>query len=341
MNESFSDLSVAGGIWEEECLRNFYDIETYNKRGYVYASVLGGGTCNSEFEFLTGCSMANIKPGIYPYQAYNLNHSDSLVRLFHENGYQTIAFHPYIAHNWNRDRIYKELGFDVFLSSDDMEYTDYISWGVSDQCNYDYIKKLYEEKKGPLFLFNVTMQNHGGYEDIQLKEGTEYVSVDKKYSKYEDLVTYLTLMRESDRAFKDFIEYFSKAEEPVLICIFGDHQPFLNDTLLKELNIGSTIDEQEKRYMIPFMIWSNFDTEISGQKCDMGINYLGAHLLEILNMKSDYAEYLLHLQKQIPVMNAVGYQTKDGIWHDYSEENKLLDEYKCIAYYQLFDRYSN
>ena len=40
-------------------------------------SVMGGGTANSEFEFLTGNSMAFIGTGKYPYQLYDLSESDS------------------------------------------------------------------------------------------------------------------------------------------------------------------------------------------------------------------------------------------------------------------------
>ena len=45
-------------------------------KGDCYVSAMGGGTCNSEFEFLTGSTMGMLGAGVYPYMLYDLRGAD-------------------------------------------------------------------------------------------------------------------------------------------------------------------------------------------------------------------------------------------------------------------------
>ena len=345
MNESFSDLNVFGKIDSEDSLKYWNSLDTYIMRGNVYTSTVGGGTCNSEFEFLTGNTMANINDQGYPYRNYNLKSTYNIAKyLKDEHGYNSVAFHPYYADNWNRTIVYKNFGFDDFISSEDMsdEEFSYIGWGESDDADYDKVIQIVENnQQQPLFLFNVTMQNHGGYlQDLQA--GYELVSVADKYAGYKDVVNYLTLIRESDHAYEKLITYLEGLDRPVLLCMFGDHQPALDDAFVEDITSSysgdSEIEKRQQRYITPYMIWSNYDTGVEQMQKDMSLNYLGANLLDIMGYRTSYTNYLLNLETEIPVMNAVGYQTKDDVWHGWEEENNLINEYKIVQYYETFDR---
>ena len=64
MNESYSDLSILGDFKTSVPYMSFYQsLQKNTIRGNLSVSVLGGGTCNSEFEFLTGLSMAFLPVG--------------------------------------------------------------------------------------------------------------------------------------------------------------------------------------------------------------------------------------------------------------------------------------
>ena len=345
MNESFADLSVLGDFVSDDYLASFYDIDDYLLRGMVYPSVCGGGTCNSEFEFLTGSSMANVKPGIYPYQNYDLSNASNLVQVFNNLGYQTVAFHPYQAENWNRINVYNSFGFQEFLSQEDMTDKEILSWTISDHSDFEKIKEIYENRAAPLFLFNVTMQNHGGY-NVPIRSDVELVSIEKQYSGYSDVINYLTLIRESAHAFKELLDYFAAQPDPVIICMFGDHQPILDEDFLS--SITQTVSDEEhsildakQRYITPYIIWSNYDvystqdTE-STKQTDMSLNYLGANLLGLLGISTPYSQYLLSLQQQIPIVNSVGYQDSLGEWFSLEIENPVLTEYQSVQYYELF-----
>ena len=347
MNESFADLSVLGDFVSDDYLASFYDIDDYLLRGMVYPSVCGGGTCNSEFEFLTGSSMANVKAGIYPYLNYDLSNASNLVQVFNNLGYQTVAFHPYQAENWNRINVYNSFGFQEFLSQEDMTDKEILSWTISDHSDFEKIKEIYENRTAPLFLFNVTMQNHGGY-NVPIRSDVELVSIEKQYSGYSDVINYLTLIRESADAFKELLNYFAAQPDPVIICMFGDHQPILDEDFLS--SITQTVSDEEhsildakQKYITPYIIWSNYDvystpdTE-STKQTDMSLNYLGANLLGLLGISTSYSQYLLSLQQQIPIVNSVGYQDNLGEWFSLEIENPALTEYQSVQYYELFGK---
>lgn len=59
MNESYSDLSVLGNfLTSDDVLSTFNSLTNNVIKGYALSSVYGGGTANSEYEFLTGNTMA-------------------------------------------------------------------------------------------------------------------------------------------------------------------------------------------------------------------------------------------------------------------------------------------
>src|SRR5699024_4707076 len=58
MNEAFSDLSVVGDFTTNQDYMPFiHNLEEDTIKGNLYMSIFGSGTCNSEFEFLTGNTM--------------------------------------------------------------------------------------------------------------------------------------------------------------------------------------------------------------------------------------------------------------------------------------------
>lgn len=339
MNESFADLKVIGDFKADKCLTNWENINQFVMRGNAYASVRGGGTCNSEFEFLTGSSMANLPNSVYPYQMYNFEQVFNLASEFFRNGYETIAIHPENKYNWNRKKVYSEYGFESFLSIDEFEYKEYYRYYISDAADFQQVISSYENSEEPVFIFNITMQNHGGYNIEHFSKDTDFVEIEKKFRLYEDVIAYLTLIRESDKAFTTLLEYFSQVKEPVIICMFGDHQPAIDDEFIEELLDSEelSLEERQKLYCVPYIIWSNYDTGITNVIQDTSLNYLGMDVLEIAGISSPYSQFLTSMQREIPIINALGYQTSDKVWHSFNEENEMVNRYRKLQYYMLFE----
>ena len=123
MNESFSDLSVLGDFETNEDYMPFiHSLEQGEKNtvtGMLNVSVCGGNTANTEFEFLTGNTMAFLPQGSIPYQQYINGDLKALPDYLKTLGYQTIATHPYNAGGWERDTVYPMLGFNESVFKDD------------------------------------------------------------------------------------------------------------------------------------------------------------------------------------------------------------------------------
>ncbi|MFR3320528.1 MAG: sulfatase-like hydrolase/transferase [Lachnospiraceae bacterium] len=122
--------------------------------------------------------------------------------------------------NWNLFNVYSELGFDEFYDGDSVSDGEQMRWMLSDYADFQKIIELYENKEEDnLFIFNVTMQNHGGYEGTWDNfANTVDLSAQGDFPQAEQ---YFSLIKETDAAFKELIDYFEKVDEPTLICFFG------------------------------------------------------------------------------------------------------------------------
>lgn len=344
MDETFSDLHSLGDFsCSEDVLKEWYSVDDFILRGNLYVSVYGGGTANSEFEFLTGNSIANCAPGSIPYQIYDLKDVGNLAGMLSGKGYRATAIHPQYKGNWNRMRTYGNFGFETFLGMEDFENPRYLRGHISDESSFDKVIEVYEQSKDRQFIFNVTMQNHGGY-NIEELEGEEIVRLEDGGELYPDVETYLTVMKESDQAVRKLLDYFKEVEEPVIICIFGDHHPGINTDWIEHV-MGKpgeelTLEELERKYAVPYMIWANYDTSYEQCEMDTSANYLGPLLLEAAGLEqSAYTDFLLRMREEIPVVNAFGYRTDNGVWHSLEEEDSTgwLKNYQMVQYYAMFD----
>lgn len=338
MNESFADYRAVGDNALEGDYMPYIDSLTGNVlKGNLYVSTLGGGTANTEFEVLSGASCAYVPST--PYETLFNHEMDSIVSTLKENSYYAEAYHPYTKANWNRDEAYFYMGFDEYNALEDMEVSeaDYVRWCISDYRDYQDVIKAYEENNdNRFFMFNVTMQNHGGYaEEYENFADTVDLSA---YGEFKQAETYLSLVKESDKQLRMLIEYFSKVEEPTLICFFGDHQPGLDEGFMemligKERSDWSQLDKM-RSYITPVVLWSNYEMEpVNIDK--ISANYLGALILKQANITlSPYESFLWQLYDKYPVISAVGIIDQDG---NYSM-NKLsepLVEYGWLQYHRL------
>lgn len=341
MNEAYADLSVIGETEFGENYMPFLNSLTENVvKGNLYVPVFGGQTCNTEFEVLTG--IACLDNASVPYQSMINKDIECLVSTLKENSYDSMAFHPYYAENWNRSKVYSYMGFEKFIAIDelDLDEDDMLRCFVSDEYNYRYIIEQYENKTtNKEFIFNVTMQNHGGYQgEFDNFENTVDLT---QYGDFPQTERYLSLIRESDRAIEELINYFSEIEEPTLICIFGDHQPAI-ETEFYEYLYGKKIEklskkEQSKRYITPITIWTNYDIE--EQNIDrVSANFLGSLILKYANVSmSPYESFLYQLYQEFPVVSCNGVWSANGKYYecDIMDEVELLHQYQLLQYNRL------
>jgi phosphoglycerol transferase MdoB-like AlkP superfamily enzyme len=343
MNESFSDLSVLHEFGTSEDYMPFiHSLQTSDEAitGNLYVSVCGGNTANTEFEFLTGDTMAFLPSGSVAYQQYISDNIPSWVTSLANQGYQTVAMHPYNASGWNRINVYPYLGFETSYFKDAFSNAKILRKYVSDESLYDKVIDVYNNKeKSSLFLFAVTMQNHGGYSQLYDNFPISVTLTD--IENHPATENYLSLVKESDRAFEELVDYFRTVDEDTIIVMFGDHQP--NDyvanciaRLTGTADDDKTLEEQQNRYLVPFVIWANYDID-STHDITTSANYLNLLVSQTAKVElSDYQQYLLALQEEFPVITANLLVDQEGNYSSVSDLDSL-QLYKKLQYMHLFD----
>lgn len=355
MDETFSDPAVLGEFETNKDYMPFVHSilrgEVANTiSGYTDVSVLGGNTANSEFEFLTGNSMAFFPNGSVPYLQYIRDGISTIVPQLEEYGYTTYGTHPYRAKGWNREFIYDLMGFDYRYFQGSFPFEDKLRNYVSDEADFKSILEWRNNTEGPFFMFNVTMQNHSNYGGDFDNFDPQIVAKFKNTSSNKYLNKYLSLMYETDQDVASLLSELSQSDRKTIVVFWGDHQPndYVVRPIYKEHGLdfdNQTYEQQQQRQKTPFFIWANYDIQ-EQTNVEISLNYLNILLFETAGLQLDeYQTFRKNLwQGQIPMMNAVGYRNDDGDLVEYDdapeEIQNLLNEYQNIQYYRMEREYS-
>ena len=213
---------------------------------------------------------------------------------------------------------------------------------VSDKACYDKIIGMYESKPAgtPLFVFNVTMQNHSSYTD---DFDNFHPDIEVSGSKSKALNNYLSLMKISDESVRGLTEYFSNASEDTMIIFFGDHQP-TNSVVSNVWKLNGkngnelSAEDEANRYKVPYFIWCNFDIE-SKTNADTSTNFLATDLLETAGIPMTmYEQYLDKLSEHYPVITSI--RTEDAQGKSTDTENVMgeLNNYAILQYDCIFGK---
>lgn len=330
MNESFADLRCYGAQIAPEIYRDWDEILARSAHGTAYSSVFGGNTPNAEYEFLTGDSLLFYTGTPIPYETAIRQDVPALPGLLAQLGSGTVAMHPNEGIVWSREQVYPKLGFgrSVFLA--DYENTEMLRRYVSDQANYSQVLRVLEEADGPQFLFNVTIQNHGSYEEEDFADLDALLDSRTSCSQTRQ---YLTLVKESGAALKEFLQQLEQRPRKTYVVFFGDHQPWVDEAFYSQYESGQ--DAQEHlRYQVPYFIWCNQSQE-EQQLPLCGLNDLQLYLAGQAGLPlTGYQKLLAQVAQRYPVVCAQGVMAADGSWLDEKQiaEDDLLSLYRTAVY---------
>ncbi|MDI9469737.1 MAG: LTA synthase family protein [Bacillota bacterium] len=339
MNEAFSDPAVLAEFTTNRDYMPFFRSLTENTiRGFAEVSIVGGNTATSEFEFLTGDSMYWLPAGSIAFQQYINAEMPGIVSLMNDLGYRTVGLHPYHAKGWDRQRVYGQLGFQEAVFLDGFRHRSKLRNYVTDAAVYDEID-IYRQTSTdaePLFAFAVTMQNHGSYSAEFDNFKHDLQGLTPRANRFFD--TYLSLIERSDQALEQFIGRLEKSGRPTILLFFGDHQP--NEYVVEQLKPASGEWEPGERYLVPYVIWANYDLpESSGGRTSL--NYLAGQLLNAAGLpKSPWFYFLDDVYEEVPVLTQHGLVGRDGRRYERIEDSpyaELLASYELLQYNHLLD----
>lgn len=341
MSEAFADLTVLGDFTVSEDPMEYYNSLSENCiKGYAMSSVYGGNTATSEWEFLTGNTQAFLPYGSVAYQQYIKNKAPSIIDIMNQNGYTTVAMHPYRSTGWRRNVVYEIFKFDEIYFQEELSGDKKIRGLVSDFTLFGDIIDRFENKKDgeKLFTFAITMQNHGGYEygnfpsEVTV-DGVDILSVNQ----------YLTLLNKSDDALREFISYFENTDEKTMIVMFGDHFPAIGADFYTHVmgDRANTYEGTMAKYTVPYMIWTNYDSE-EGEGELTSLNFLSTMMMKKAGIGlTPYFSYLDALRQKMPAVSFFAYysQEKGGLKRPSEATGKelaILEEYRTLQYKNLF-----
>lgn len=372
MNEAFCDIGKVYDVGEsEDPLKYWHSMEDNTISGDMLVSITGGGTSYTEFEFLTGLAGGIIPISKTPYLDYIKSNTNSLAWDLRDEGYTNIAVHPFWSSCWNRGVVYPFLGFDDFISGEDFskkekgvkDYNqisdehiithtnfgddlEYIREYISDRESYKKVIEQFENKAKDekLFVFNVTVQNHSGfdYEGADFREDVKSTIDNKKETNQ-----YLSLLKQSDIAYGELIDYFKNYDEPTIVLMFGDHQPGIP---FVSASAGENVAQSYAKYaqdgigqkfIVPYKLWANYDIPTE-QRSMTSAGYLSLLVKDVAGIKyNKWDNFRMEMKSNFAAVTAHGYFTDDSA-QAYSSgdttKDELIKKYELLEYYMLIDK---
>ncbi len=321
MSEAFSDPLLFPGVsYTDDPMKNFRELAQQGASGKILTPAFGGGTCNPEYEFLTGNLIVNVGAGHMPYQMMDdyIKEDDlrSLPSQLKANGYKTVGVHTYHGDFFNRNIIYPKLGFDEFISMDEMEGAEDNIKGKfpSDKFFTDQIiaeLNKADESNEPLFVYGISMENHYEYYDNKLDSPEIFARGEGLSAELNGaLKSYARGVADADIELKRLVDYLSQRERPTVLFFFGDHLPIIGDKALQVFNETGRInsdnieafDEQEtmELFSTPYLLWSNYDLPVSKKWQDMSTYYIGPMILDVCGLdRNKYYQFLINAYEKL------------------------------------------
>lgn len=333
MSEAFYDLDRLEGAvsYSEDPMRPFREVCKEGISGDLYVNVYGGSTHFTEFEFLTGWNTRGMNTGSCPYKEYFSKDQPSFARYLKEQGYQTVAIHPYNGKFWNRYVAYPRLGFDAFIDQYRMSYQEKCGYISDDSLTKEIIKQFEEKKEGsPFFCFSVSVANH-----IAILNGEEKENApDQIKVTYDDALgygpnkkrwvqEYVSGIEKSGEALQELTDYLKTQDEPTIVVFFGDHAP---SYALDQLAAGKK--DTNLAYSTPYLIWGNYDWMTEKEAQNVSASYLSTYLIQLLDMP--YASqnyYNIAMRNAYPVETRYMIKNGKGQFYDQFTPEEQKDYY--------------
>ncbi len=315
----------------------FYQLKEESISGKLLVNSFGGGTFLTETNVLSGYKhtpLFNRATKCYP-------------RYFKENGYETVALHPYIGSFYNRNNVYPNMGFDEFYEYD-RTFKELYEYPPMDNLLYYFMNEKFNESKEPKFIFAVTYQNHGPYPVKEPTYEEPYIIWQEDYDlyNYRYFNNYLNGISESSNSLKILVDNLRASDEPTVFVAFGDHSPSMgsNNAISKMFGLKDSTAELEGIYNLyetPYIIWANdkckevLGKDFVGEGRDIEPIFLMSDVFEYIGYKgSEYNQYLREFSQDISIMKETFFRIKGDFTHKPSEKYlKKIEQFKNFEYY--------
>lgn len=332
LSEAFSDPTRVDGVrLAEDPIPFTRSLMRRTTSGTMWAPEYGRGTANTEFEALTGMSIASFRPQVStPFQMVvpNQRTFPSAARFLGDQGHHTLALHSFTSELYRRSEAYPVLGFDEAVFRDEMAHTDTLGRNpfISDAATFDELTDRLDASEAPLFANLVTMQNHypmaGKYDDPVRATGLADESA------RDQLEHYARGLRHSDQALRELVTELESSREKTVVAFYGDHLPILWPP-------GRLAERTQ--HETPFFVYANFGRQRAQRLPTTSPIHFMNHVLERADARiSPYHALLRQLERQIPAMGRgvmIGHDDRMLSPDDLTRrQQRLLHDYRLVQY---------
>jgi len=338
MSESFSRLSDSPVFnFDSDPLAAFHTLAARDGSitGDIIVPNFGGGTANTEFDVLTGMFTRFIREA--PSSFWFIRQpSESIVSVLVDRGYHTVAMHPGAPWFYNRQNVYRHLGFsNMYFRYDFLEASaDTITRLITESSTFDFLHDVIANRdrtQGPLFAYMVTIQNHMPFANRFYSGSRDMTSnIPLSDADMNELYNYFYGMRQSAEELLALADLLEKEDEPFLLVFFSDHLPSFAGGIDLYQRLGLDFSVQpELQFTVPYLIFANELARefVCFEKVPplFSANYMGQLLLSFLGFERDTAwfSYLTDYITQHPIIDI---------------RNKHLD-FRVLQYYFIGQRF--
>lgn len=209
----------------------------------------------SDSEFIVENSLFPVTSGSVFFTHAN-NEYFTLTHAMKENGYHASVFHANDSSFWNREEMYKAIGYDEFFDVDSFSVPEeeVIGWGLSDIEFFRQSTELIQTLPEPFFGKWITLTNHHPFELDLYEDWRADMAIED-----ETLKQYFSTVRYTDEAIRQFFQRLKQigVYEDSIFVLYGDHygiSPQHYEALGELLDKKMTPDEHIKLQQVPFII---------------------------------------------------------------------------------------
>ena len=254
----------------------------------------GGGTWLTEFAFLSGFDWRSFgRGGAYAPVSLAPRLRQSLPQYLRTLGYHTVVFSAVGADFLRARSAYRYYGFDEFYAAQDLQLAD--DWqAVRDSTLFD--KALAILKQGhdqrPLFIFMLTIRNHGPHGETDGALPTRVRAVEKQLGR--PLADYLARLEDSARDIEALRRSWLAAPRPRVLGWFGDHQPDFSKAFINTMadmnvtRLAPNVGAVHLRFLTYHQLSANFGVPgVTTAREALDVPFLGSELLSFAGLPLD------------------------------------------------------
>jgi phosphoglycerol transferase MdoB-like AlkP superfamily enzyme len=347
-------------------LKNWRKLQSEGIYGDIVVSVLGGGTAQTEFDILTGLNSRQFAGVPFAFRMIT-DEFESMASILNSLGYRSEFMHPGFGWFYNRQNVYRHLGFHRLMFIDEFEGSKTRGGYISEYATIGRVMEMFAEHREnfpavPYFNFTVTIQNHGPYVDKFRQYGFDEVPNFHTEIPFADadinaLSHYFHGLMDADVELARFADYLRELPEPAVLVYFSDHLPAFNarvyDALFPAVYEHGSFEDLTRLFRVPFLIWFNpaalelydishpMELAHEDEALLFGAPFFGAYVMEILGLTnlSPFWDFNAELRRKFPViLETRSFAACRSVsLYMTPEERAPLILYRNWSYFRIFD----